>query len=812
MSHKIRSQVKFMKKFGIGLLTLLMGMSAVAAEIKDIKLEGLQRVSLGAILLNIPVGVGDRADDKAIAEVIRKLYATGNFDDVDAQLSSDGVLAIRVKERPTISSIEYAGNDDIKEDKIEPIINDLGIRVGEPLNRAKLTEVEMGLTDYYHTNGKYQAVVKVLVTDLPRNRVKLRIQFAEGKSSRIKQLNIIGNSVFTEKKLLSILDLDDDSPWWDFFSSDKYSKTKLEGDLEKLKSFYLNRGYIRFEIKNTDVSITPDKKGVYVTLNIHEGEQYRVKEVKVSGDLIKRDDEIRNLVTILPGDIYSKQTTTNNEQMISNFVGKFGYSDAQVVTYPKIDDEKKEVTLNMFVTPGPRVSVNEIRISGNKVTKDVVVRRELRQFEGSWLSNEKVEQSKKRLGRLGFFEKVDIETAKIPGMDDMVDLDVKVKERQVNSISGTVSYGTVSGIAFGAKLAQDNMLGYGLRGEIEWNWSKSHRKYAVSLRDPYFTLDGISLTGKLYYDDYRAGEDDLINYENRTIGAELRAGYPVNELNFLEYGFNAERSTISQVQSYAQIQKFWNIYEPYTDNENRLRINTFALSFDWTRNNLDKGIFPMDGDKEEFWIKVAIPGSDTQYYKATFDVSKFWPLTREHDYSFNLRGTVGYGNGYGKVKGYSQVLPFFQNFYAGGGPWLRGFKNNSVGPKAIYSFPYGGEMSEVGTKNSIGGNAMWAVTAELIVPTPFVSEEYSDQLRTSVFFDMGNVFDTTYDPGRYSHCMTHCDKIYDMKDPWRYRSSVGVTLQWISPVGPLAITFARPIKERPGDDTEVFSFSIGQTF
>lgn len=801
-----------MKRFAIGLVALLAAAHAGGAEIRDIRVDGLQRVSLGAVLLNLPVAVGDSADQKAVSECIRKLYATGNFDDIDAAVTDGGVLAIRVKERPTISSIEYAGNDDIKEDKIEPIISDMGIRLGEPLNRAKLIEVERGLTEYYHANGKYQAIVRVLVTDLPRNRVKLRIQFAEGKSSRLKQINFLGNKAFSEKKLLSLLDLDDDSPWWDLFSTDKFNKAKLEGDLEKLKSHYLNRGYIRFEIKSADLSITPDRKGIYLTLSLNEGEQYTIRDVTVAGDLIRHDSEIREMVDLTPGDIYSKQAVTANEQRIASFVGKFGYSDAQVTTYPKIDDEKKEVTLHMFVAPGPRVSVNEIRIAGNKVTKDVVIRRELRQFEGTWLSNEKVEQSKQRLGRLGFFEKVDIDVVKIPGSEDVVDLDVKVKERQVNSISGSISYGTVSGITFGAKLAQDNMLGYGYRGEVEWSWSKSRRKYSLSLRDPYFTLDGISLTGRVYYDDYRAGEDDLINYENRTIGAELKAGYPINELNFLEYGINVERSKISQVQSYAQIQKFWHIYEPYVDDENRLNINTYSMSFDWTRNDLDKGIFPTAGDKEEFWISVALPGSDVQYYKATLDATKFWPLTKEHDYSFNVRGTVGYGNGYGKVRGYSQVLPFYQNFNAGGGPWMRGFKNNSVGPRAIYSYPVAGAMREVGTNSPIGGNAMWAFTAELIVPTPFVDEGYEDQLRTSVFFDVGNVFDTTYDKKRYSHCMANCHHIFDMGDPWRYHSSVGVTLQWISPVGPLAVTLARPIRERKGDDVEVFSFSIGRTF
>ena len=801
-----------MKKFLIGLTSLVLGASVYATEVKDIRVDGLQRISLGAILLNIPVNVGDQIDDSVIAESIRKLYATGNFDDISVDCNDQGFLTIKVRERPTISSIEYAGNDDIKQDKIEPIITNMGVRVGEPLDRSKILEMERSLTEFYHVGGKYQAIVKVLVTDLPRNRVKLRIQFAEGKSSRLKQINFLGNKVFTEKHLLSLFDLTDDSPWWNLFTSDKYNKLKLEGDLEKLRSYYLNRGYIRFDITSTEVALTPDRKGVYLTLMLHEGEQYKVSKVTLNGDLIKHDEEIRNLIDIEPGDIYSKLVTTNNEERISSFVGKFGYSDAKVQTYTQIDDEKKEVILHMFVSPGPRVSVNEIHITGNKVTKDVVIRREMRQFEGTWLSNEKIEQSKKRLGRLGFFETVDIKPNKLPGSEDVVDVEVKVKERQVNNISGSVSYGTVSGISFGAKVAQDNILGYGYRGEVEWNWSKAHRKYGLTLRDPYFTLDGISLSGNIFYDDYRAGEDDLINYENRTIGIGISAGYPVDELNFLEYGIRAERSRISQVQAYAQVKKFWNIYRDYTDSENRLNINTFSFTFDWTRNNLDKAYFATDGDKEEFWIKVAIPGSDVQYYKATLDVTKFWPLTRDHEYAFNLRGTVGYGNGYGKVNGYDQTLPFFQNFYAGGGPWLRGFKNNSVGPKAIFSFPYNGVLSEVATDNAVGGNAMWAVTAELVVPTPFVDEGYQDQLRTSLFYDMGNVFDTTFDKNRFNSCIGNCKNLYDMKDPWLYHSSVGITLQWISPVGPLAVTFAKPIKKRDEDDTEVFSFTIGKTF
>ena len=801
-----------MKKFLLLAVSLLLGIEASATVVKDIKVIGNQRISLGAILLNFPVNVGDDVDQATISENIRKLYSTGSFDDVAVTFSEGNVLNIMVKERPTISTIEFAGNEDVKQDKIEPIINDMGVRVGEALDRSKISEMERALTDFYHSGGKYQAFVKVLVTELPRNRVKLRIQFAEGRTARVQQINIIGNKEFTEKRLLNLFDIDDDSPWYEFFTSDKYSKPKLEGDLEKLRSFYLNRGYIRFDIKDTDIAITPDKKGIYVTLNLNEGDVYTVDHVTLNGDLIKREDEIRKLVDIEEGETYSQLIVSNNESRIASYVGKFGYSDAQVKTFPEINDENKTVILHMFVNPGPRVSVNQINITGNKVTKDVVIRRELRQFEGSWLSNEKIEQSKTRLSRLGFFETVDITPHKIAGSDDVVDIDVKVKERQVNSISGSIGYGTVSKISFGAKLSQDNVLGTGMKGEIEWNWTKAHRRYSASLKDPYFTIDGISMTASVYYDDYRAGEDDLINYENRTIGGTVNFGYPIDELNFVEYGVGYDHSRISQLQSYAQIQKFWKIYDDYTDADNRLNLNIFNLSFDWVRNDLDKGFFPTFGNREEFWIKASGPGSDVQYYKTTLSATQFWPLNKKHEYVFNLRGEIGYGNGYGKVKGYKQTLPFFYNFYEGGGPWMRGFKNNSVGPKAIFSYPYRGNMGEIGTKHAVGGNAMWALSAELIVPTPFLDESYADQVRTSLFLDVGNVFDTTYDKDRFNNCRSGCHRIYDMSDPWLFRASYGVTLQWLSPVGPLAITLAKTLKERPGDDTEMFSFSIGKTF
>ncbi|MGL4751050.1 MAG: outer membrane protein assembly factor BamA, partial [Aeromonadaceae bacterium] len=675
-----------------------------------------------------------------------------------------------------------------------------------------LRSLEKNLEDFYYGMGKYSAKVQAIVTPLPRNRVDLKLNFIEGVSAKIDQINIVGNKVFSEELLLAQLSLRDSVPWWNVVADQKYQKQKLAGDLEALRSYYMNRGYVRFKVDSTQVEMTPDKKGLYITINISEGEQYKVAGINLKGDLLGHDADMKKLVAITPGELYSAADVTHAEESLSKYLGKFGYAYPQVTTYPSIDDKKKEVSLNINVIPGPRIYVRDISIQGNQQTKDEVLRREMRQMEGTWLSNEQVESSKTRLNKLGFFETVEIQPRRLPGSEDLVDLDVKVKEQAAGSITGGIGYGTSSGVSFQFGLSQDNFLGSGNKAAFTFNMNDYSKTFDVSYTDPYFTLDGVSLGGRAYYNQFEAGNANLVDYNNETIGTRLTFGYPFNEINRLEFGVGYENNKLSQLQAYAQIRKFWEIYAENRDSNGRVVFNKYDFSTSWIRNNLNKGMFATEGDKQQLTGKVTIPGSDLQFYKLSFDDSHYYPLDREHSWVILGRMKFAYGAGYGQVDGYNQVLPFFENYYAGGSDWLRGFRSNTVGPKALYLYNSQGNDTVTATDQSVGGNAMAVASLEFIVPTPFASESYRNQLRTSIFFDIGNVWDTTFNPNDYNSCSASCDKFYDYSDPSKYRSSVGVALQWLSPLGPLAFSFARPIKEQPGDKTEVFNFNIGRTF
>lgn len=782
-----------------------------AFVVKDIRVEGLQRVTLGAALLNLPVRVGDTLDSPAAANAIKKLYASGNFEDIRLRRDGDA-LVVEVKERPTISNIEYVGNKDIKEEQLKESVESAGVRVGEPLDRTMLRSLEKGLEDFYYGVGKYSARVQAIVTPLPRNRVDLKFNFIEGVSAKIQQINIVGNKVFDEERLLGQISLRDNVPWWNFVADQKYQKQKLAGDLEALRSYYMDRGYVRFKVTSTQVEMTPDKKGIYITININEGEQYKISTISLKGDMIGRETEMKKLIPLATGELYSAAKVTHTEESLAKFLGKFGYAYPQVTTYPSIDDAKKEVALNINVVPGPRIYVRNITVQGNLITKDEVVRREMRQMEGTWLSNENIESSKARLNRLGFFETVEIQPRRLPGSDDKADLDVTVKEQPAGSITGGVGYGTESGLSFQFALQQDNFLGTGKKAAFNFNTNDYSKTFDVSYTDPYFTVDGVSLGGRVYYTEFRAGDANLVDYTNQTIGTRLTLGYPINELNRLEYSLGYEHNKLSQLQAYAQIRKFWEVYSDNRDSEGRVVFNNFDISSSWIRNDLNKGVFPTQGDKQQATAKVTVPGSDLQFYKLSFDDAHYYPLDKEHDWVLSGRFKVAYGNGYGQVNGFDQILPFFENYYAGGSEWLRGFKSNTVAPKALYLYNSQGQNSVIATDQSVGGNAMSVASFEFIVPTPFASESYRKQLRTSVFFDIGSVWDTTFDPSLFSDCSGGCDKYYDYSDPSNWRSSVGIALQWLSPLGPLAFSFAKPVKEQPGDRTEIFNFNIGRTF
>ncbi|GDY25693.1 outer membrane protein assembly factor BamA [Agarivorans sp. Toyoura001] len=808
----------FKKQLVVGLFLACISGTTLAEgnssfTVADIRIEGLQRVSLGAALLQIPLRVGDDVSSSEVSESIKRLYKSGNFEDI--QVYRDGeALVFKVFERPTVSNIEYSGNKDIKTEQLEESLRSSGIKIGEPLDKTNLRNIEKSLEDFYYSVGKYSARVKAIVTPLPRNRVDLKFNFQEGLSAEIEQINIIGNEKFSSGELLKRMSLTDKVPWWNVLGDKKYQKQKLAGDLETINSFYYDRGYIRFKVDSTQVALTPDKKGIYITLNVEEGDIYNVEKVELAGNLLDKSTELNGLVSIKPGDIYSGAEVTKTEDMLSKFLGRYGYAYPQVNVFPVINDEDKSVVLNINIDPGSRVYVRRINVSGNTITKDEVIRREMRQMEGTWLSSRLVEQSRARLSRLGFFETVEVETTKIPGSDDQVDVSFVVKEQPSGSFNAGVGFGTESGVSLSAGVQQDNFLGTGNRAGINVSTNKYSKNFDVNFTDPYFTKDGVSFGGRFYYTDFEASKADIVDYNNETIGLRGTLGFPVNEYNRLSASLGLEQNKISQLNAYAQIQQFWDIYAPHRNDDGSLTFGSLDTTLGWSRNTLNNGSMPTAGSSQKFDTKITIPGSDVQYFKMSFDTRHFFPITTNHDWAFAVRGNVGYGNGYGQLEGNDQILPFFENFYAGGYSTLRGFSSNTVGPRALYLVDNNGSSYVTASDDSVGGNALAVGSAEIIFPTPFLDEAYIRQVRTTAFIDFGTVWDTEFDYERFSQmqCISYCDRLGDYSSPDRIRASVGVSIQWFSPMGPLVFSFAKPIKSYEGDRSENFSFNIGQTF
>ncbi|WP_229625877.1 outer membrane protein assembly factor BamA [Vibrio parahaemolyticus] len=793
---------------------LATSVSANGAEnfvVQDIEIDGLQRVALGAALLKMPVRVGDTIDQGDVAEIIRALYASGNFEDVKV-LRDGGVLMVQVKERPTIASISFSGNKAIKDEQLQENLNASGVREGEALDRTTLSNIEKGLEDFYYSVGKYNATVKAVVTPLPRNRSDLKFVFTEGVSAKIQQINFIGNEVFSDEELLSRFNLNVDVPWWNFLADEKYQKQVLAGDIEALKSFYLDRGYLKFNVDSTQVAISPDKKGVYITLGLEEGEVYTVKDVKFRGDLIGEEATFERLVPFEDNETYNGSLVTSMEEGIKRVLGESGYAYPQVNTIPEFDDENKQVSLVVNVDPGNRIYVRDIRFTGNNSTKDEVLRREMRQMEGSWLNSKSIETGKTRLNRLGYFENVEVQTVRVPGSDDQVDLVYSVKEANSGSVNFGVGYGTESGVSFQVGLQQDNFLGSGNRVGINAMMNDYQKNMSLDYRDPYWNLDGVSLGGKIFYDEFEASEAGIVDYTNQSYGASLTWGFPFDELNRFEFGVGYTHNKIGNLSPYLQVEQFLQAQADNIDSSGALNTNDFDFNISWTRNNLNRGYFPTAGNHQRAFYKMTVPGSDVQYFKMQYDVRQYVPLTKKHEFTLLFRGRLGYGNGYGQTDGNDNLFPFYENYYAGGFTTLRGFGSNSVGPKAVYR-DYSGSNNgaDTATDDSVGGNAVALASIELIVPTPFASDEVRNQIRTSIFFDMASIWDTEFDY-RDSGAEYGDRYYYDYSDPTNYRSSYGAALQWMSPMGPLVFSLAKPIKKFDGDDEEFFTFTIGRTF
>ena len=797
--------------------------------VKDIRIEGLQRVALGAALTYLPVTVGDEMNSFRIAQLIRSMYSSSHFENI--KIFRDGnTLLVRVSERPTISNIVFEDNDDIKDEQLQESLNDANILVGEPLDKTVLTSIENGLKDFFYSIGKYNADVTAIITPLPRNRVDLKLLFEEGDSAKIQQINIVGNESFSDPELLELVELKFDTPWWDFLSETRYQKQTLTGDMETITSHYKDRGYLRFNIDSTQVSMTPEKTGIYVTLNVNEGEQYTISDVELIGDLLGYEDYIELVLPLTKGELYNQAEVTYTEEFISKYLGRYGYAYPTVTTIPDINEEDKTVKLVLSVDPGKRIYVRRINFSGNNGTADEVLRQSVSQMEGSWLSTATLESSKNSLSRLTYMENVDFETVRLPGEIDKVDVNFTVKEQPSGAFNAGIGYGDRTKLSLNAGIQQDNFLGTGKRIAFNVSTVSYQKSVQLSYTDPYFTIDGISLGGSVSYSEFDGSSANLIQYNSKQFSLGSNIGYPIDQFNRINFGLTYSTVELFQRQPFVQTTRFNNQFVDENDPDAPINYDSFLASVAWSRTTLNRGVFPTAGSSQRASFGMTTPNSDVNYFKTEIDGKWYFPLSRNQRWSFLARLKMGYGNGYGDVGGIDQILPFTQHFTAGGSDSLRGFENNTVGPRGLQVTPStvvtdpNGKVILGGNSNdsisissrSLGGNAMILGGIELIVPTPFVEVDFDNSVRTSLFVDAGNVWDTEFDYDSYKDLNLISsysdDGLIDYSDPTLYRASGGVSVQWLSPMGPMVFSFSKVIQEREGDDSKFFTFNIGQTF
>ncbi len=733
--------------------------------VRDIRVEGIQRIEAGTVFSYLPVKVGETMTEDKAAAAIKALFATGFFKDVRLEVQRD-VLIVMVEERPAVSQIDFIGNKEFDKDALRKGLREIGLAEGRSFDKALLDQAEQEIKRQYLARGRYGASVVTTVTPLERNRVGISFSINEGDVTKIREINIIGNKAFKEKDLLQQFVLQ--PPGWLtwYTKNDQYSKQKLSGDLETLRSFYLNHGYLEFAIDSTQVSITPDKKDIYITINITEGEKYTVSDVKLGGDLLLPESELRALIQLKPGETFSREKLAESTKKITERLGNEGYAFANANAVPELDKAAKRVALTIMIDPGRRVYVRRINISGNNRSRDEVIRREMRQLEGGYYDADKIQKSKLRLDRLGYFTDVEVETPAVPGTSDQVDVDFKVKEKPTGAITVGAGFSSTEKLILSGSITQDNIFGSGKRVAANLSTSKINRNISLSYTDPYYTVDGVSRGFDIYDRRTDASLLGLGYYTTSTIGGGVRFGYPLTEVDNLGFGLGAEATQLG-VDATSPLQ-YQNFVKVFGSNNTAIPAN-----IGWVRDQRDNALTPTKGTLIRANLETGLPGGTMKYYKLTEQVQWYRPLSST--YTLFLNGEIGAADGFG-----GKPLPFYKNYYAGGVTSVRGYDSYSLGPRDSLD-------------SILGGNKRLVGNAEVLFPMPGSGVDRS--MRLSVFFDGGQVYGA--------------DEKIRLSE---LRYSAGLAFIWNSPLGPLRLSYGKPLNAKPGDKIQHMQFQFGQVF
>ncbi|WP_250657439.1 outer membrane protein assembly factor BamA [Alkalimarinus coralli] len=769
------SALSFFTYLIFGLTAL--GVQAEEFSVKDIRVEGLQRVSAGTVFSAFPVNVGDEVDSVRLVEASKNLFKSGLFTDIQLGREDDDLI-ITVVERPSISKIEIDGNKDISTEDLMDGLKSAGMNEGQVFQRVTMERLELEILRSYVAQGRYNASVEAEIEEQPRNRVAIKLNINEGDVASIQHINVVGNKAFSDEQLLDLMELKTPGLFSVFTSDDKYAKEKLSGDLERIRSFYLDRGYIKFNIESTQVAISPSKEDVFITLNITEGPLYTISDIQLKGELIVDEEEIRRLVLVKEGDTFSRRLLTTTSDVISRRLGTEGYTFANVNAIPEPHDDNT-ATVTFFVDPGRRTYVRRINFRGNVNTADEVLRQEMRQMEGGSASTNLIETSKSRLERLGYFKTVNVETPAVPGHPDQVDVNYSVEEQASGSLSASLGFSQDSGFILGLNVAENNFFGTGRRVSMGINTSNSVKSARFSYLNPYYTVDGVSRGFSVFAKETDFDDLNTSAYVLDTIGGSVTFGYPINNFSRLNFGLTVSNDKLDEGDEVAtEVTDFIDEHGDDFDN--------FTLNASWTRNTLNRGMFATKGLSQSLSFDVTTPeSSDLQFYKVNYRTNFYQPIDRFHNWVIRLRSDLGYGDGYSDTS----ELPFYENYFAGGMGSVRGYESNTLGLKGTQN------PTDSSSPRAFGGNVLIEGSAELIFPIPFVDDQSS--MRTALFFDAGNVFDTSrdYDP-----------------ELSELRMSTGLSFQWVTAIGPIGFALAKALNKQEGDETQVFQFTLGQNF